>query len=125
MSSTLIGNTMGEDKISSPKQRRDIMKFYSEVTKKLYDTPELVKEAEDKAKAEEERASKLKETRAERAKEVTDAYDRFVSLREAFLKDYGSFHMTYHRNSKDGDAKIETPTSLSELVESIINIIQR
>ena len=27
------------------------MKFYSEVTKKLYDTPELVKEAEDEAKA--------------------------------------------------------------------------
>ena len=63
------------------------MKFYSEVTKKLYDTPELVKEAEDKAKAEEERASKLKETRAARAKEVTDAYDHFVSLREAFLKE--------------------------------------
>ena len=87
MSSTIIGNTMGEDKISSPKQRRDIMKFYSEVTKKLYDTPELVQEAEDKAKAAEERASKLKEMRAERAKEVTDAYDRFVSLREAFLKE--------------------------------------
>ena len=86
------------------------MKFYSEVTKKLYDTPELVQEAEDKAKA---------------AEEVTDAYDRFVSLREAFLKDYGSFHMTYHRNSKDGDAEVETPTSLSELVESIINFIQR
>lgn len=101
------------------------MKFYSEVTKKLYDTPELVKEAEDKVKAAEERASKLKEMRAERAKEVTDAYDHFVSLREAFLKDYGSFHMTYHRNSKDGDAKVETPASLSELVESIINIIQR
>ena len=63
------------------------MKFYSEVTKKLYDTPELVKEAEDAAKAAEEKASKLKEKRAARAKEVTDAYDHFVSLREAFLKE--------------------------------------
>lgn len=100
------------------------MKFYSEVTKKLYDTPELVKEAEDAAKAAEERASKLKETRAARAKEVTDAYEHFMSLKEAFLKDYGSFHMTYHRNSKDADAKADMPTSLSELVDSIINLIQ-
>ena len=100
------------------------MKFYSEVTKKLYDTPELAKEAEDAVQAAEEKASKLKEMRAARAKEVTDAYDHFVALREAFLKDYGSFHMTYHRNSKDDNAEVEIPASLSELVESIINIIQ-
>lgn len=95
------------------------MKFYSELTKKLYDTPELVKEAEKKVKEAEEKAAKLKEMRATRAKEVTDAYDRFIALREAFLKDYSSFHMTYYNN----DDKEETPMSLSEIVESIINLI--
>lgn len=94
------------------------MKYYSELTNKLYDTPELAKEAEEAAKAEKEKVSKLKEMRAVRAKEVMNAYDNYLKLKEAFLKDYGSFHMTTYYNNEKGAA-----TPVSEFIESFINLI--
>ena len=79
------------------------MKYYSELTKKVYDSPEEVNAAEAEIKAEEERKLQLKEKRTERAKEIEDAYKvlvdaqkRYNELVNQFVKDYGSFHMTYN-----------------------------
>ena len=75
------------------------MKYYSEVTKKVYDTEEALKEAEVK---EEEKLAKVKlekEERATAAKEVEEAFKKAnEAYKEArqkmdeFVKKYGSFH---------------------------------
>lgn len=77
------------------------MKFYSDKTKELYETAEALTDAEkafDEAAAEKEN---LKAKRAERAKEVEDAFQAARvaqkaadEMLEKFLKDYGSFHTT-------------------------------
>lgn len=75
------------------------MKFYSEITKKLYDTSKELKEAEAEFREKEEEKERMKSQRAERAKEVEDAYKKANDLLEAFIKDYGSFHKTYTEDS--------------------------
>ena len=81
------------------------MKFYSEITKQFYEDIEVCKAEEAAAiqAQEEEKASKikLKEERANRAKEVEEAYKiaheaykQADQLMEKFLQDYGSFHST-------------------------------
>ena len=82
------------------------MKYYSEITKKLYGTPEALKEDETKvttAEAEKKAAEeKKKAERTARAKEVEaafkaemEAHNKYIELRNKFIKDYGSFHMSY------------------------------
>lgn len=83
------------------------MKILSEKTNKYYTTVDeclaaekAFDEAAAKKKAEEE---KLNATRKERANEVENAYKASIEankhyreLLDAFIKDYGSFHMTVH-----------------------------
>ena len=83
------------------------MKILSEKTNKYYATVDeclaaekAFDEAAAKKKAEEE---KLNATRKERANEVENAYKvsieankHYRELLDAFVKDYGSFHMTVH-----------------------------
>ena len=83
----------------------DIMKIFSEKTKKCYPTVEACMAAEEEFDIEQARIAeerkKLAEARKERAKEVEEAYKeameaqkKFYELRNQFVKDYGSFHMT-------------------------------
>ena len=86
------------------------MKYVSEITKKTYDTEKECLQAEKefqeaKAKAEAEKERKSAE-RTKRAKEVEEAYKKAVDANKAyrevlndFVKDYGSFHMTYNSTS--------------------------
>ena len=77
------------------------MKYYSELTKKVYDTPELLEEAEKVVlEANKEKEKKLAE-RAERAKAVEAPFEKAQKARQEaddlwskFGKDYGSFHTT-------------------------------
>ena len=88
------------------------MKYFSEKTRRFYDDVELCKKEEAafderQAKLEAERKA-LAEARKERAKEIEDAYKEmqdmnkaaraaerhYLELRNKFVKDYGSFHMT-------------------------------
>lgn len=77
------------------------MKYYSELTKKVYDTPELLEEAEKVVlEVNKEKEKKLAE-RAERAKAVEAAFENAQKARQEaddllskFCKDYGSFHTT-------------------------------
>ena len=82
------------------------MKYVSEITGKAYDSEKdcledekIFKEKEKKKKAAEEKKAA---ERSERAKEVEKAYEKVVEANKAyrdvlskFIKDYGSFHMTY------------------------------
>lgn len=90
------------------------MKYYSEVTKKVYDTVNELKEEEakiaDKANARKVDAEKVEAAR----KKWVDArleYDRALS---EFCKKYGAYHKTY---SSD-DVRKEW-SSLSELVNDL------
>lgn len=83
------------------------MKIISEKTNQSYATVEeciAAEKAFDEAAAKEkEEKEKIAAARKERAVEVEDAYKavieankKYRELLQAFVKDYGSFHMTVH-----------------------------
>ena len=75
------------------------MRFYSDVTKQVYDTEESLKEAEEK---EEQKLAKVKLEKEERAAEAKVVEEAFKKANEAykeaqkkmneFVQKYGSFH---------------------------------
>ena len=82
------------------------MKYYSDLTHKLYETAEAleaeelkIKQAEEakrKAKEEAERkATEAKTNRATAAKEVEEAYKVYMTKLNDFCEKYGAFHMTF------------------------------
>lgn len=77
------------------------MKYYSEVTKMFYDTPEECKEQEEKVlaerKAKEEKEKALKAEREARAKEVEEAFDKAFDLLDKFSEDYRGYNLTINR----------------------------
>ena len=82
------------------------MKYYSDKTKKLYDSVELLNEAEmayDEVHAAELKKAEQKKNAAEAIKAarkaVIDAQRRYNELVNQFIKDDGSYHETY----RDGD----------------------
>ena len=82
------------------------MKYYSDKTKKIYDSVELLNEAEmayDEVHAAELKKAEQKKNAAEAIKAarkaVIDAQSRYNELVNQFIKDYGSYHETY----RDGD----------------------
>lgn len=70
------------------------MKFYSEKTRKLYDTEKDLQVAEQAIVDEQKKKDQLKAERAERAKEVEEAISNAQKLLDQFVKDYGSYHTT-------------------------------
>ena len=84
------------------------MKYYSEKTKKVYDTVKDLQTAEtefDKAHAAEIAKQKERKARADEIKAarqaVIDAQKRYNALLDSFIKDYGSYHETYTSNDID------------------------
>ena len=84
--------------------RKEHMKFYSEITKKLYDTKDELVKAEVEA-------TKTKTDRAEKAKEVTELIKKANEATKAankalseFVKEYGSFKTTI----KDNDVSVDS-----------------
>ena len=87
------------------------MKYYSDKTKKMYESVEELETAETKFDEEHKAELALKEERAAAAKEVEEAYkkanDAYAEARgklNDFISKYGSFHRTFTS---------ETPTSKS------------
>jgi len=89
------------------------MKFYSEKLDKLFDDEKALTKAEDeydvRVAAEKAHAEQLAKTRKDRAKAIEESYKKVEDARkeynklvEEFVRDYGSFHMTY----KDGDGSM-------------------
>ena len=90
------------------------MRYYSDVTKKFYETPGACIEAEEKVlteqakiKEEKERLAAERKSRAaeveEARKNVVAAQKNYRDVLDAFIKDYKSYHYT----STDAD---EIPT---------------
>lgn len=88
------------------------MKYYSEITRKLYDNADALALAEaeqkkiEEAKRKKEEEAKLareskKKARAEKAKEVEDAYKEYQKKLNEFIKTYGAFHMTLNGDDFD------------------------
>ena len=87
--------------------------FYSKVLNKAFDSLDELKEAEKKHAEEEAEKQKLSETKKARANEVEEAYkayqkkkekaykeiseaeNKYLTLRDQFAKDYHGYHMTY------------------------------
>ena len=70
------------------------MKYYSELTKNLYDSKdELIKAEAEVTKAKADRADRAKEV-TEALKAATEANKKANELLRAFVKDYGSFKTT-------------------------------
>lgn len=110
------------------------MKFYSEITKKLYDTEADLNDAENaikKAECEKKaRETKLKNERAARAKVVDAAFEDYRKAKEiakkkysnanalldAFVKDYGNYHVSISEKNKRADDFDEL---FSELINSL------
>lgn len=82
------------------------MKYYSETLNKVFenekDCLDAEKEHKEKVEAEEKRKKELADSRKVRAKEVEDAYKAIIDaqkhyneLKNKFVEDFGSFHMTF------------------------------
>lgn len=105
------------------------MKFYSEVTKRLYDSQdELTTDERKVATAEaEKKAAEAKKSaeRAARAKEVEDAYKaeveahaKYIKLRNQFVDDYGSFHMSYTTSTPE--VEVRSPYTLFDTLFNLL-----
>lgn len=88
------------------------MKIYSEKTGKEYATVDaciaaeqeydekVAKEKEEKEKAAAERKERAAEVEAA-AQKVIEAKKEYQKVLDAFLKDYGNYHLTIHGADKD------------------------
>ena len=72
-------------------------KYYSDLTKKLYETEEECDAAEKEFAEQQTAEQKKREERAARAKEVEDAYNHYLELLEKFLDDY-NYYVDYKKN---------------------------
>ena len=82
------------------------MKYYSETLNKVFENEKdclnAEKEYKEKVEEEEKRKKELADSRKVRAKEVEDAYKAIIDaqkhyneLKNKFVEDFGSFHMTF------------------------------
>ena len=119
--------------------------FYSEVLDKYFDSKEECLEEERKHEEVEQAKVKAKETRAEDAKKVEEAFratvearkkaseiiqganqlideadKAYYEARKEFVEKYGSYHMTY--SNKDGVKQIIIGSSLFDVVKDIFRI---
>ena len=83
------------------------MKFYSEVTKKFYDTEKECKSAEDKAVLAESTKAAERKLAADKVNKAYEAYKSAAAAYQAELKEfcskYGTYHRTYSSNQLKGD----------------------
>ena len=72
------------------------MKFWSELTEQLYNTPEELQEAEEKVRTEAMAAEQYQIDKAMAKKEINESIDHTKKLIELYTDKYGSF--TYEDN---------------------------
>jgi len=68
--------------------------FYSEILKKYYDTEEECLKDENEWNEQHKAELAAKAEKTAKAKEVEEAYKKYIELRSEFIKKYGQFHMT-------------------------------
>lgn len=79
------------------------MKFYSEITEKLYDTPEELQAEEEKFRAEATAAEERTMKYITCKKEVDDAIDNARKLLNEFIRDWGSYSYKANVELKNGE----------------------
>lgn len=89
------------------------MKFYSENTKKLYDSAEECQKAEDALINAQKEKSERRKTKAKLVDEKRKAYEaarkEYQQVLDDFCKEFGAYHFTY--NNKD---EVDIATLLDE-----------
>ena len=104
------------------------MIIYSELTKNKYGSVEECKKAEEDYHIRQVELTKKNEEKARarkvRADEVNEAFKNlkeaektYTKLLNGFIKDYGSFHMTY----RDGDVKEEDVSTTFPFLSKFLN----
>ena len=114
--------------------------YYSRVLGKVFDNLDDLlsaeKEHEDAKLAEKEKARVKKEKAAivekayieyvetaEKAnKEIADAQNNYIKLRDEFIKEYGSFHMSYSNEEKEG--KCNRDVRVSDTLGNIFDVFR-
>lgn len=109
------------------------MRYYSEKLNKLFDSEEELDKAEDEFDSQKKEIEAKKEEKKARAKEVEDAYKatiiarkeatkiineadkKYYDLKNTFIKDYGSFHMSFTEKDENGNGCITTSTALFDI----------
>ena len=110
------------------------MKYYSEDLKQLFESEKELKEAEKEQQTKLVEKQKLAETKKARAKEIEDSYKNIRKVREesmenmrkadaeyndlvnAFVKDFGSYHMTY--SSENANDEITVSDVVDEMFKA-------
>lgn len=84
------------------------MKYYSEKLKTVYDDVKSLELAEKDYDEKHAVEIKKKEERTQKAKEIEEAYKKYhaaykeyAALVKAFVKEYGSYHVSF-KNDEDG-----------------------
>lgn len=116
-------------------------KYYSEELKKVFDSVEELEKAEkeytikkeeeakalslkkEEAKAVEDAYKNLVDTKKKAFKEIDEAEQIYIEKRNAFVKKYGSFHMTYTDKDAQPLSNLEDIfTKKFDTFENFINI---
>lgn len=115
------------------------MKYYSELTKKVYDTEKELNEAEGvHTRAQKEKEEKLA-VKKDEANKVVEAYKetiavrkecndrinaadkKFMDLKNEFIKKYGSWHMSYSTLDEGNDHYFDAFSYIFNFVNNIFN----
>lgn len=71
-----------------------IKKYYSEKLDRYFDSEDQCMAAEIEYDKKVKEQEDLRAKRADRAREIEDAYKHYLELRDKFVADYGSYHLS-------------------------------
>lgn len=74
------------------------IEYVSDLLGKRFASEDALKKAEDDYKKQMADREKLKQGREAKAKEVTEAFKKANKLLDEFLKEYGSYHTSVHKD---------------------------
>lgn len=113
------------------------MKFYSEKLSRLYDSEEELHKAEKEAEDQESAKAALSKQKKERAEAIRKAFQKSQDVRsqaiqdikkadseyrqlvQAFIRDYGSYHMSYYNHNNHSRVYISTSDLLENLLDKL------
>ena len=113
------------------------MLYYSELLKKPFSTVEELEKAEkekqEELKTKEDMVAKRKEraievqnaykelieTRKKADKEISEAEEKYYTLRNKFVDDYGSYHMSYTNDNGEEVYSTDTISSVQKMIKEL------
>ena len=113
------------------------MKYYSDKLNRLYDSEEELHKAEKEVEDQESKKAALSKEKKERAEEIRKAFQKSQDVRsqaikdikkadseysqlvQAFIRDYGSYHMSYYSSNNNPRVYISTSDLLENLLDKL------